>query len=204
MGSEGDARASATTVASLAIGPKNAAPPRKTRRRAQGHRPRRHWARPPSPKTNQWARQMSYTTSREMDSGWPLMRASIAPTSSAQSQIRCWARSMTSTTCHIVRGRRSSWMIGNGPGQVITPGDDDIQIHVELYDSGATRHISPYKSDFTSYAPLAPPIFLNTTNQQRFPAIGRGTLVVQVPNSGTELELTLHGALHALLPSSSY
>jgi hypothetical protein len=87
-------------------------------------------------------------------------------------------------------------------GAVIAPADEDGRIRVELYDSGATRHISPYKSDFRSYAPLAPPIFLNTANQQRFPAVGRGTLVVQVPNDGTEAELILHGALHA--PSVSY
>jgi len=36
----------------------------------------------------------------------------------------------------------------------------------------------------------------------KVPAIGRGTLVVQVPNKGTESELTLHGALHA--PAVSY
>jgi hypothetical protein len=83
-------------------------------------------------------------------------------------------------------------------GAVITPSDDDGRIHIELYDSGAMRHISPYKSDFVSYSLLAPPIFLNTTNQQRFPAIGRGTLVIQIPNGDTESELTLHGALHAL------
>jgi hypothetical protein len=53
-----------------------------------------------------------------------------------------------------------------------------------------------------SYSPLAPPIFLNTANQQRFPTIGHGTLVVQIPNGDTESELTLHGALHA--PSISY
>ena len=53
-----------------------------------------------------------------------------------------------------------------------------------------------------SYSPLAPPIFLNTANQQRFPAIGRGTLVIQIPNRDTESELTLHGALHT--PSVSY
>ena len=91
---------------------------------------------------------------------------------------------------------------GEWAGAVITPGDEDSRVRVELYDSGATQHISPYKSDFISYAPLAPPIFLNTANQQRFPAIGRGTLVVQVPNGGTESELTLHGALYA--PSVSY
>jgi transposase InsO family protein len=84
-------------------------------------------------------------------------------------------------------------------GAVITPEDETYdRTHVELYDSGATRHISPYKSDFTSYAPLSPPVYLNTANQQRFPAVGRGTLVVQVPNEdGTESELTLHGVLHA-------
>ena len=32
--------------------------------------------------------------------------------------------------------------------------------------------------------------------------MGRGTLAVQVPNEGTELELILHGALHA--PAVSY
>ena len=85
---------------------------------------------------------------------------------------------------------------------VISPIDEDNRLCTELYDSGATRHISPYKSDFISYSPLAPPIFLNTANQQRFPAVGRGTLVVRVPNKGTESELTLHGALHT--PAISY
>ena len=87
-------------------------------------------------------------------------------------------------------------------GAVISPIDEDNRLRTELYDSGATRHISLYKSDFISYSPLAPPIFLNTANQQRFPAVGRGTLVVRVPNEGTESELTLHGALHA--PAVSY
>jgi hypothetical protein len=60
----------------------------------------------------------------------------------------------------------------------IAPTDKDSHLYVKLYDSGATRHISPYRSDFSSYSPLIPPIFLNTTNQQHFPAIGSGTLVV--------------------------
>jgi hypothetical protein len=51
-------------------------------------------------------------------------------------------------------------------GAVITQVNEtqDNWIHVELYDSGATHHISPYKSDFISYAPLTPPVFLNTAN----------------------------------------
>ena len=91
---------------------------------------------------------------------------------------------------------------GEWAGAVITPGDDDNQICIELYDSGATRHISPYKSDFMSYSPLAPPLFLNTAYPQRFPARGRGTLVVLLPNGVAESELTLIGALHA--PAVSY
>ena len=83
-------------------------------------------------------------------------------------------------------------------GVVITPGDEsDDRTCIKLYDSGSTQHISFYKSDFTSYAPLSPPVFLNTANQQRFPAIGHGTLAIQVPNLGTESELILHGSLHA-------
>ena len=72
----------------------------------------------------------------------------------------------------------------------------------ELYDSGATRHISPYKSDFSSYKPLSPPLFLNTANQQRFPAIGTGTLTICMPNGGTKSELALRNTLHA--PSVAY
>ena len=89
-------------------------------------------------------------------------------------------------------------------GAVITQIEEskDNQICVELYDSGATCHISPYRSNFISYIPLIPPVFLNTANQQQFPAIGHGTLAIQVPNGDRETELTLHGALHA--PGISY
>jgi hypothetical protein len=85
---------------------------------------------------------------------------------------------------------------------VITSAKQEGAPRTELYDSGATRHISPYQSDFTSYTPLSPPIFLNAANQQRFPAIGTGTLAVRVPNEGTESELALRNALHA--PSVAY
>ena len=73
-------------------------------------------------------------------------------------------------------------------GAVITPVNEDSHLQVKLYNSGATQHISPYKTNFTSYSPLSPPIFLNTTNQQRFPAIGHGMLAIRVPNGDTESE----------------
>jgi len=87
-------------------------------------------------------------------------------------------------------------------GAVTTLADNNSHIHVKLYNSGTTQHVSPFKSDFTSYTPLSPLVFLNTANQQKFPAIGQGTLVVWMPNEGTETELTLNGALHT--PAISY
>jgi hypothetical protein len=85
---------------------------------------------------------------------------------------------------------------------VITPCEEDNTPYVELYNSGATRYISPYKSDFTAYSQLSPPVFLNMANQQRFPAVGTGTLVIQVPNGRGETELCLKSTLHA--PSVRY
>ncbi len=61
-------------------------------------------------------------------------------------------------------------------GAIITLCEDHNTPHVKLYNSGATRHISPYKSDFTTYSPLTPPMFLNTANQQHFLAVGTGKL----------------------------
>jgi len=81
---------------------------------------------------------------------------------------------------------------------IIPATDKDSSTRTELYNSGATWHISPYKSDFSSYTPLSPPIFLNTANQQHFPTIGTGTVTIRVPNKGTESELALHNVLHAL------
>ena len=89
-------------------------------------------------------------------------------------------------------------------GAVITPANkgEDACICTELYDLGMTWHISPYKHDFITYLPLAPPVFLNAANQQKFPAIGHGTLVIQVLLGDDESRLTLHSALH--VPAVSY
>ena len=88
-------------------------------------------------------------------------------------------------------------------GMVITSVEEERSPRTELYDSSATHHISPYKTDFTSYKTLYLPTYLNTASQQRFPAIGEGNLVIRVPNNnGTESALTLHNALHA--PTVTY
>ena len=89
-------------------------------------------------------------------------------------------------------------------GAVITLANkgEDTCICTKLYDLGTTWHISPYRHDFITYSPLAPPVFLNASNQQKFPAIGHGTLVVQVLLGDDESRLTLHSTLH--VPAISY
>ena len=85
---------------------------------------------------------------------------------------------------------------------VILRGDGLCRYHAgragaKRYGSGATtRHISPNQSDFTSYTPLSPPVFLNAANQQHFPAVGTGTLAIRVPNKGTKSKLALCNTLH--------
>jgi hypothetical protein len=93
----------------------------------------------------------------------------------------------------------SDWLckVEETAAPVITPVSDDRGECVELYDSGATCHIPPYKSDFTMYTTLDPPVYLNAANQQWFPAIGTSTLSIRAPNGAASLTLTLHEVLHA-------
>ena len=86
---------------------------------------------------------------------------------------------------------------GDVVAATISAADANSGVQVEMYDSGATHHISPFKDDFKSYLPLTPPILLNAANQQRFQAIGSGSVLIQVPNGGVENELLLQGALYA-------
>ncbi|KAI0060481.1 hypothetical protein BV25DRAFT_1783082, partial [Artomyces pyxidatus] len=51
----------------------------------------------------------------------------------------------------------------------------------ELYDSGTTRHISPYRDDFEDFHTIQPKNF-NAANKQSFAATGTGSLVVELPN----------------------
>lgn len=61
----------------------------------------------------------------------------------------------------------------------------------ELYDSGTTRHISPYADDFESLTNIAPRTF-TAANQQGFEATGKGDMIISVPNGldFTKLRLT--------------
>ena len=93
----------------------------------------------------------------------------------------------------------SDWLceVDEMAAAVITPLSDDHSERVEMYDSGATRHLSPYRSDFTTYAHLDAPIYFNAANQQKFAAVGIGSLAIHTPNGLSTSTLTLHDVLHS-------
>ena len=66
----------------------------------------------------------------------------------------------------------------------------------ELYDSGCTNHISPYRDRFENFQPI-PPCHFRAANKQTFSTIGRGDLVVDIPNGTGETQLRLRDVLYS-------
>jgi hypothetical protein len=94
------------------------------------------------------------------------------------------------------------WVLEDETACTAAGATEDDGARVELYDSGATRHVSPFKDDFISYSPLNPPTFLNTANQQHFPAVGTRTLATLVPCNGQSTKFLLRDVLYA--PAVAY
>ncbi|KIO08044.1 hypothetical protein M404DRAFT_78898, partial [Pisolithus tinctorius Marx 270] len=67
---------------------------------------------------------------------------------------------------------------------------------VELYDSGSTRHISPYKEKFERLTPIPPRLF-SAANRQLFDATAMGELVIEVPNGYDVTKLRLTEVLYS-------
>jgi hypothetical protein len=67
----------------------------------------------------------------------------------------------------------------------------------KLYDSGASRHISPFRHRFITYQPITPrPI--SAADNRVFYVIGTGTLQIEVPNGPSPATpILLREALHA-------
>ena len=69
-------------------------------------------------------------------------------------------------------------------------------VQAELYDSGCTRHISPYREDFESFTDI-PPMSFSAANKQRFKASGKGEMVIDVPNGVEVSQLRLTEVLYS-------
>ena len=66
----------------------------------------------------------------------------------------------------------------------------------ELFDSGASRHMSPFRKSFITYREIeARPI--TAANKNVFHAIGIGDVIIKVPNGATSSTILLRDVLHA-------
>ena len=74
--------------------------------------------------------------------------------------------------------------------------DSPTSRRVELYDSGATRHISPYCDAFETYTTIPPKPF-TAANRQVFNATSIGEMVVDVPNGYDVSRLRLTEVLYS-------
>ena len=67
----------------------------------------------------------------------------------------------------------------------------------ELYDSGASRHMSPLCDHFVTYEEI-PPHPITTVDRRVFYVIEVGDVVIDIPNGESSTQITLKDALHAL------
>jgi len=65
----------------------------------------------------------------------------------------------------------------------------------ELYDSGATCHMTPLRNSLTNYRAIAPKS-ISVANQLTFSAIGCRDLLIHVPNGHSDSKILLRDVLH--------
>ncbi|PIL25828.1 transcription factor [Ganoderma sinense ZZ0214-1] len=68
---------------------------------------------------------------------------------------------------------------------------------VEIFDSGATRHISPYRDEFVTYKALEPARPISAADGHTFMAVGEGQVRMRLPNGDSSTVVTLEQVLHA-------
>jgi hypothetical protein len=66
----------------------------------------------------------------------------------------------------------------------------------ELYDSGATRHMTPSRDRLKSYRTI-PPRAIAAADKRTFYAVGTGDLEIEVPNGTSRTPIILKDVLHA-------
>jgi hypothetical protein len=69
-------------------------------------------------------------------------------------------------------------------------------VETELYDSGASRHMSPYRDKFIDYIDIEPKT-ITAADSGTFQAIGRGDMHILVPNGKSTTRILLRDVLYA-------
>lgn len=84
----------------------------------------------------------------------------------------------------------------HGMAAATSLGPRDTNRVVELYDSGTTHHLSPYRDRFITFRPI-PPKGFDAANQQSFSATGVGDMMVEVPNGTDTSQIRLTEVLYS-------
>jgi transposase InsO family protein len=79
---------------------------------------------------------------------------------------------------------------------MLANGNAPAGVETELYDSGASRHMSPYRHKFISYIDIEPKT-ITAADSGTFQAIGRGDMHIEVPNGKTTTRILLRDVLYA-------
>ena len=79
---------------------------------------------------------------------------------------------------------------------VSTSGNVGNTSRTEVYDSGCTSHISPYRNDLENFIEIPPKSF-RAANKQDFQAVGKGEMVVDIPNGADISQLHLTEVLYS-------
>ena len=67
---------------------------------------------------------------------------------------------------------------------------------VELYDSGTSQHLSPYREHFVNFVAITPKPIM-AADKHTFDATGRGDLYFEIPNGNTKARILLKNVLYA-------
>ncbi len=73
---------------------------------------------------------------------------------------------------------------------------EQLEDEVILFDSGASRHMSPYRHLFVTYQRI-PERPINAADNHVFKAVGRGDMYITVPNGASTTRVLLRDVLHA-------
>ena len=100
-----------------------------------------------------------------------------------------------------VEGKRTE-LFGDMSGEVFVMAESvQASVRAKLYNSGCTNHISPYKSSFNNFQIIKTRHF-RAANKQTFSTIGKGNLVIDVPNKNGITKFQLQDILY--LPEVVY
>ena len=69
--------------------------------------------------------------------------------------------------------------------------------YIDVFDSGASVHISPYRERFVRFRELNPARAITAANSEQFIATGEGDVEIRVPNGSTTQLLTLRDVLYS-------